>query len=200
MKKFGLYILAASFVVFLGSCVQNNDTIFTGSAAELDAATWNANAVGVTYPIFTRIPPFGRAVTSFAPDSILRRFSGTVMIRVNMVGPQSSKDETVGYKIFGSPLVSPLDSLVIPATVTGQTPAQVSGKVKVLDGLSGIHYASLNGKVTIPAKSSFGFISVSVLNSGSNPDSRFLGIQLDSTGSIKPSPNYNKIGLVIDQR
>jgi hypothetical protein len=67
--------------------------------------------------------------------------------------------------------------------------------------VAGTHYTALNGKLTIPAKSSFGYIDVQVLNAGASAgQAKFLGIQLDSTGSVLPNPNYNKIGLIIDQR
>jgi len=59
----------------------------------------------------------------------------------------------------------------------------------------------LSGKVTIPANSSFGYIDITILNPGPTAgQARFIGIQLDSTGTVLPSPNYNKVGLVIDQR
>ncbi len=54
---------------------------------------------------------------------------------------------------------------------------------------------------TIPANSSFGYIDINIINAGATAgQARFVGIQLDSTGSLMPNPNYNKLGLTIDQR
>jgi len=209
MKKLVSYILVFGFLSFLGSgCIKNPDTLFTGSLAELDAATWNANSVGVTYPIMNRTPAFGRALTTACPDSTLRRFSGTIRIRVNMVGPQSSKEETVGFKIFTSPITTttaPASLLNTSAAGTAcrQEPAIAASTVTVTDAVAGTHYNITSGanKVTIPPNSSFGFIEITILNNGATAgSSRFLGIELDDTGTVKANPNYNKIGLLIDQR
>lgn len=210
MKKFGFYILAISFFGIIGGCLKNEDATFTGTLAELDAATWNANSVGVTYPIMNRIPAFGRAITSACPDSTIRRTAGTIRIRVNMVGPQSEKEETVGVKTFTSPITSTSFPAALTATQTNaisgqscpQTPAAAAATLAVTDAVAGTHYNIVSGnKVTIPAKSSFGYIDVQILNAGATAGSaRFLGIELDETGTIKPNPNYNKVGLLIDQR
>ncbi len=65
----------------------------------------------------------------------------------------------------------------------------------------GTHYTALSGIVTIPADSSFGYINVPILNGGATAgQARFLGLQLNETGSVKPSVNYSQLGLVIDQR
>lgn len=211
MKKLGLYTLIIALIFSFGNCVKNDDAIFTGSLAELDATTWNPNSFGVTYPILNRTPPEGRAVTTACPDSTIRRLSGTIRLRINMVGPQSSKDETVGFKTFSSPLT---DSVSFPGSLTAtqrnaingqscpQSPATVAGLVGVTDAVAGTHYNIPSGnKITIPANSSFGYIDIQILNTGTTKSSaRFLGIELDESGTVKPNPNYNKIGLLIDQR
>jgi len=217
MKKFAIYFLLLSSITFLFSCIKNEDVVFTGSVAELDGATWNANAVNVTYPILTRVPADGRALTSSCPDSTLRRFSRTIRLRVNLVGPQSAKEETVGYKTFSSPI----DSTAFPATLffgasnaCKQIPeinsaplpsspgAPPTPRLFVSNAVAGTHYniTSPAGKVIIPANSSFGYIDIQILNQGSSAQGRFLGIQLDETGSLKPNFNYSQVGLVIDQR
>lgn len=195
MKRYFFYLATA---VFLSSCIKQIDKTYQGkSLVEIDATPLNSTAVGLNYPILTRVVPIGRPIATTV-DSTLRRFAGTVRVRVNMMGAQSDKDETVGYQIANS---SPITSIAFPATITGQTPSASAATLTVSNAVSGTHYAAVSGKVTIPAKSSFGFIDIQVLNAGvSAGQARYLGIRLDSTGSLMPSPNYLQLGLVIDQR
>lgn len=183
-------------MMLLTSCIKQIDKAFTGkTVVEIDAAPLNSNFTGVTYPIITRIPPAGIPLRT--ADSTLRRLSGTVMVRVNLVGPQVAQEQTIGYKIFNSPIAS----ISFPATATGQTPTAAAGTLSVVDALAGTHFTALSGKCIIPANSSFGFIEIPVRNAGATAaQGRFIGIQLDSTGSLMPNPNYARIGMVIDQR
>lgn len=202
MKRILLYI---SLPLILGSCIKQIDKRYTGnSVVEFDATTLNSVAAGVSYPILTRIPFGGRPIVA-AADSTLRRWSGTVRIRINLVGPQSDEDQTVGYKVFGG---SPVATIAYGATLTaaqapptGQTPSQPAATLTVTDAIAGTHYTALSGMVTIPANSSYGYIDVAVRNNGAAAgQAKFLGLQLDSSGTLKPNPNYNKIGITIDQR
>jgi hypothetical protein len=102
----------------------------------------------------------------------------------------------VGYKI----ITSPITTIAFPATITGQTPTRAAATLPVTDAVAGTHYTALSGKVTIPANSSFGFISIDILEAAATTTAKFIGIELDETGTIKPSVNYSKLGLVIDQR
>ncbi|HEX2533596.1 MAG TPA: hypothetical protein VHK69_07665 [Chitinophagaceae bacterium] len=196
MKK-GFFAILTGILgaVLLSGCIKNEEEIFSGKLAEFDATSWNANSAGLTYPIMTRIPRLNNA--SGTSDSTLRRTAGTIRIRVNLIGAQSAKEETVGYKIFSTP-----DTAVsVPATISGQTPAAAAARLPLLDAVAGVHYAQLSGKVTIPANSSFGFIDIPVLNTGTAAEeARFIGLQLDSTGTILPAVNYGRLGLAIDQR
>lgn len=194
MKKNFLYLTIAAFT--FSSCIKQMDKTFQGkTVVEIDATPLNSNAVGVNFPILTRVVPEGRPVATV--DSTIRRFAGTVRVRVNLVGPQSDKDETVGYKVVGSPVAS----VAFPVTATGQTPSAPAATLTISDAIAGTHYTALPGKVTIPAKSSFGYINVQVLNAGSAAgQARYIGIKLDSTGSLMPSVNYLQLGLAIDQR
>lgn len=195
MKKH-ISFLIVGISLFFSSCIKQYDKTYTGApVAEFDAAVLNSKATGVNYPIITRKAPFGYPLGT--ADSTIRRISGTFRLRVNLVGPQSDKEETVGYKIFNSPITT----ISFPATATGQTPSQAAGTLTVTDAIPGVHYTALSGKVSIPAKSSFGYIDVPLLNNGSSAgQGRFIGIRLDSTGTILPNPNYNSIGFVVDQR
>src|SRR5687767_2110966 len=105
MKQIKLYSFLFIVVAALGGCIENEDIVFRGRFAEIDAASWNANAAGVTYPIITRRVPENRALST-SVDPALNRFTGTTRIRVNLVGPQSDKDETVGYTVFTSPITT----------------------------------------------------------------------------------------------
>ncbi|MDQ6608645.1 MAG: DUF4843 domain-containing protein, partial [Bacteroidota bacterium] len=146
--------------------------LYTGATVELDAATWNANSVGVTYPILTRQPAAGRASSSsFASDSTITRRSGTVQLRVNLVGGLRATDTEVTYTV-------------------DQTASTA---------VAGTHYTTLPGKVTIPANSSFGFINVPILNPGATSGSVDLVIKLTGGTNVTVSPNYNTVGLRITQ-
>lgn len=202
MKK--LFILA-SVPFVLASCIKQLDKTFTGQpVVEIDATPLNSVASGVNYPILTRIPPEAKPVVN-TRDSSLRRYNGTVKIRVNLVGPQMPSDQTVGYKVFTT---SPVATIAYTATLTaaqappaGQTPSAAAATLNVQPAVAGTHFETLSGMVTIPANSSFGYIDVVIKNNGATAgQARFLGIQLDSTGTLKPNPNYNRIGLTIDQR
>jgi hypothetical protein len=172
MKNFRIYFLLLAVVTFLGGCIKNEEVVYTGNAVELDAATWNANSVGVSYPILTRKPAFGRAVSSSnASDSIMTRRSGTIQLRVNLVGPQRSTPVTVNYEV-----------------VTSATTA-----------VAGTHYTTLPGTVTIPANSSFGYIDVQLLNPGATSGTKDLVIRLTGGTDVMISPNYNTVGLRISQ-
>ncbi len=194
MKKIlSLTIIAAT--LFLSSCIKNEPVLLKDIKAEFDATAYNSNAAGLTYPIIGRIPGYGRVANT--TDSTLRRLSQTVRIRVNLVGAQSSKPETVGYELF----TSPITTFAMPATIAGQTPSAAAGALAVTDAVPGTHHATLSGTLTIPANSSFGFLDLVVINPSATAGSgRFVGLRLNDKGSIKASVNYSQLGLVIDQR
>ena len=167
--KIFLFILLAS--ASLISCVKNEEPIYTDTLIEFDATTWNANAVGVNYPILTRVPPFARAVNTTL-DPTLTKNSGTIKIRVNLVGPQRSTATEVTYQIL-----------------TSATTA-----------VAGTHYTALPGKVTIPANSSFGDIDLQLLNTASAPPASVdLVLELTGGTNVKVNPNYSRVGLRIAQ-
>jgi hypothetical protein len=87
------------------------------------------------------------------------------------------------------------------ATFAAQLPASLAGTLAISNAVSGVNFTPLTGKVIIPANSSFGNIEIQLLNPGAfAAQGRFIGIQLDSTGTVLPSLNYRTIGLIIDQR
>jgi len=222
MKKTLIYI-SVLLVFGSGACIKNELKTWNGVLAEVDLAAWNANAAGLTYPLITRVPAANRALTAGCPDSTLRRYSGTIQVRINLVGAQSGKDETIGYKLFDSPVATTTFPATLGFTCTVPPPASSCRQLPMVDAapttnntgsctpnntplpvsnaVAGTHYSALSGQVTIPKGTSFGYITIQVLNPGvSVREARFIGIRLDSTGTVRPSPNYDRVGLLIDQR
>ena len=195
MKKIIPFIIITVTSIVLSSCIKNNPVILNSRHAEFDATALNSNAAGLTYPIIGRIPGYGRVSNTL--DSTLRRYQKTVRLRVNLVGPQSSQSETVGYEIF----TSPVTTFSMPATISGQTPSATGAVLTVTDAVAATHFTALSGTLTIPANSSFGYLDLPILNPGPTAASgRFIGLRLNDIGSIKASFNYRELGLVIDQR
>ena len=159
-----------SLVVDLNSTGIESYRSAMGSNVEFDAATYNANAAGLTYPFMTRVPVYG-AVSSTANSPALTRLSGDVKLRVNLVGAQRSSETKVTYQV-----------------VTAESTAA-----------AGTHFTTLSGTTTIPANSSFGFITVSVLNPGATTGTKDLVLQLTNNESVTANVNYAKVGLRIAQ-
>jgi hypothetical protein len=197
MKK-NIYMLAGLMsILALSSCIKQIDKTFQGqTVVEIDPTVLNSANATAGYPVLTRIPAEGIPLRT--ADSTLRRLNGIVRVRVNLVGPQSDQAQTIGYKVLTA---SPITSVSFPATATGQTPSAAAATLAVTNAVAGTHYTSLSGSCMIAPKSSYGYIEIPIINGGATAgQARFLGIQLDSSGTLKPNPNYNKIGLAIDQR
>lgn len=182
MKKYKLNILFLSLIVFLFSaCIENNEITFQDTVVEFDAATYNSKASGQVYPLLTRVPGYGRATrtsnvaaTTLSPaapaDPALTRASGLVKFRVNLVGAQRSTDVVMNYK-------------VLPESTA----------------ISGTHYTTPL-TVTIPANTSFGEVSVQVINPGvASTTAVRLILQLEETNGVRVSENFKTIGLSIAQ-
>src|SRR5687767_11180062 len=159
-------ILAA---IVLNGCIKNDPVIYEDTKIEFDAAIWNANGAGLTYPILTRVPAQNIATGTGQPT--ITRTSGSVQLRVNLVGAQHAS----------------------PITFTCQVVAGESTAV------AGTHYAAPSGTGTIPANSSFGFITIDILNPGAASGSKVLVLQLTDNAEVKVSLNYAKVGLSIAQ-
>jgi Domain of unknown function (DUF4843) len=167
MKKTFLSILTLLMLV-LSSCIKNNPPITEEFIVEIDAASWNANSLGVNYPIMTSVPNPGVAGGSAS----LTRSTGTFNLRVNLIGAQKPTATTFNYQV-----------------VTSESTA-----------IAGTHFATLSGTGTIPANSSFGTITVPVLNPGvSSTTPVILVLELVSNNDAKASINYGKIGFRISQ-
>jgi hypothetical protein len=219
------FLLFATLVISITSCIKQIEKQFNGNVvAEVDVAVLNTNASGVTYPIIARHPrpgiPLNTANSTTAcqipqADSTLRRIGREIQLRINLVGPQSTADRTVGYRVIQLP--SSITTFAFPTTVAAvttaascsnpnvvfaaQTPTAAAGTLTLSDAIAGTHYTPLSGIVTIPANSSFGTLRIPLIaGTAAAGTARYIGIQLDSTGSVLPSLNYRTVGLVIDQR
>jgi hypothetical protein len=172
MKKILLIINAFLILGFFSSCIKNDEKVFTGdTVVEFDATVLNTPATGKAYPLLTRVPGYGRPVfTSTPPDPGITRTSGTIKFRVNLVGPQSAKDQVINYR-------------VVDAESTA---------------VAGTHYTT-GTSFSIPANSSFGEISINVLNPGVTGTAKTLVIELLGNNEVKPSANYKFLGLSIAQ-
>jgi len=142
-----------------------------------------------------RVPIYGAATPT--SSFTVHRSSGTVRLRVNLVGPTTKSDRTVGFKLFDVPFAT----VAFPATPAGQTPARAAATLTTAVAVPGTHYTALGNTVTIPADSSWGYINLAILDAGATAgQARTIGIALDSTGSVKASPNYRNFAIAIDQR
>lgn len=169
MKKILSSVIFLMLVALTG-CVKNELTTYTAAPkVEWDASTWNANAAGLTYPFLVKVPVPGIVTPTAQPN--LTRTTGDVSLRVNLVGAQSSSVTTFDY-------------VVVAAESTA-----VSGK----------HFTAITGKGTIPANSSFGTVTISILNPGATTGSVDLVLQLVDNSGIGASVNYSKVGLRIAQ-
>jgi hypothetical protein len=170
MRILSLFALAATML--FTSCIKQDSKVYSGGTkVEFDATVLNAPAVGKTFPLLTRVPAYGIAVSTANP-TITRTSPGVIRFRVNLVGPQASTDRTVNYRV-----------------VAAETTA-----------ISGTHYTT-GSSFVIPANSSFGEVAVTILNSGvasTTPVTLVLELVGDGAG-ITASTNYRFLGMSIAQ-
>jgi hypothetical protein len=176
MKKLSNIFFVVAVALAITSCIENEPVVFTNSKAEFDAAVWNTPAAGETFPILTRIPGFGRAVSTNAtapstPDPLINRTVGTVSYRVNLVGPPAVTDQSLAVSV-------------------------VSEKSTAIEGT---HYARPT-EVMINAGENFGTLSLQVINPGvASATPVVLVLQIDGNSTVEPSENYKRIGMSIAQ-
>lgn len=189
MKK--IYILLIAFATVLTSCIKNDEIVVTSSVLEFDAASYNGKALSKNYPVLNRVPGYGRQVftaTSIGglpADPTITRASGTITFRVNLVGPHSSTPTEVKYRV-----------------VPGETYAgSIAGLATVADAeaaVQGTDYTT-SGTLTIPANSSFGLLTINIVNPGVALAKEKLIVLELSSGTVNPNPNYFRIGVVINK-
>ena len=178
MKRIFFNMMLLAGLLSLTSCIKQIDKTFTGAAVvEFDATVVNSVTSPYTYHVATRTPPFGIPTTTANSTAITRTLTTPVKLRVNLVGAQLAKEEVLEYKVL-----------------TDVTPSSPN-----LLAVQGAHF-NTGTKVTIPANSSFGEITIDVLNTGTSSTSpREVHLELVGNASIKPSENYKKVGIRIAQ-
>jgi|JI8StandDraft_2_1071088.scaffolds.fasta_scaffold15564_2 hypothetical protein len=168
MKKL-LILISTGITLLMSSCIKNDLATFTAAQIEWDAASWNANSTGLTYPMMTRVPIYGFATGTSAP--LINRTTGTIRLRVNVVGAQAATDRAFTFKFNQAEST----------------------------GAPGTHFQAVTGTGTIPANSSFGFVDFVVLNPGAGTGTATAVLELTENAVFKPATNYAKIGLSIAQ-
>lgn len=183
MKKILLYSLMLPLLLSVG-CIKNEHKIYTGpDVVEFDATVLNSPALGVTFPLMTRVPAYGVAASTAHPA--ITRASGLIKFRVNLVGRQSATSQTMTYKIVTADFSSTLD---IPSGTGARLPA-----------VSGTHFTA-TGTFTIPANSNFGEVEINVVNPGSaSSTARYLVIELEGNGTFGTSAQFKRLGIQISQ-
>ena len=168
MKKL-LILISTGITLLMSSCIKNDLATFTAAQIEWDAASWNANSTGLTYPMMTRVPIYGFATGTSAP--LINRTTGTIRLRVNVVGAQAATARAFTFKFNQAEST----------------------------GAPGTHFQAVTGTGTIPANSSFGFVDFVVLNPGAGTGTATAVLELTENAVFKPATNYAKIGLSIAQ-
>jgi hypothetical protein len=170
MKKLALstFIFIATLFTMVG-CIKQNDLTFKGLQVEFDAASWNARGAGVTWPVLSRVPPYGMPVA--AADPLITRASGTIRFRVNLIGAQQATAQTINYS-------------VVAASTTA-----VSGTHFTIPGTLTIPANSSFGEAVINVLNP-GVSRTTPVN---------LVLEVTGNSTIKAATELNKIGLVISQ-
>jgi len=184
MKKYSYLAYIGLIALMFSSCIKEDVKVFTGdTVVEFDATVYNAVTAGFTYPILTRFAGYGRPVVTSTStnypvaDPTITRSIGTVKLRVNLVGAQHSTDEVISYRI---------NTEAVPVSPNAAA-------------VSGTHFTTTN-TFTIPANSSFGEITITILNPGvSSTTPREVHLELLGNSNIKPSENYKKVAIRISQ-
>ena len=170
MKKLVLstFILIATLFTMVG-CIKQNTLTMKELQVEFDAASWNARGAGVTWPVLSRVPPYGMPVA--AADPLITRASGTIRFRVNLIGAQQSTAQTINYSVVAASTTAVSGThFTIPGTIT--IPANSSFGEAVVNILNP------------------GVSSATPVN---------LVLEVTGNSLIKPATEINKIGLVISQ-
>jgi len=177
--KIRLSIAVLFTIILFSSCIKEETKQFNGNTViEFDAAVLNTATTPYTYFVTTRVPVYGLTVsTANSPTLITRSLATPVKLRVNLVGAQFSTDQVINYQVI-------------------TTPIPVSPNMRAV---SGTHYTT-SGTFTIPANSSFGEVTITIVNPGvSSTNPREVHIELVGNTDIKPSENYKRVGIRISQ-
>lgn len=182
MKKYNIIYSILFMVLTLTSCIKNDEILLKDNLIEFDASTYNANALTKLYPVVRQVPPYGFAILAASP--LISRMSGTIQFRVNVLGPQTTADRNITYK-------------VIPGETFTQT---ISGVSRVaVAATRGTNYTT-SGTLTIPANSSFGLLSVTITDPGvALVNDLLIVLELEGNAELKPSDADKQIGIWINR-
>lgn len=184
MRKI-LFALLAFLSLSATSCIENEEMVPTKEFIEIDAATYNTNALSKDYPVINRKPEPGRQVFTattkgWPADPGIFRTSGTISLRVNLVGKQSDVAQEFTY-------------VVVP------NETYTSGTIVADPAVKGTHF-NTSGKFTIPANSSFGFIELEILNPGTALASeKLIVLEIQGNDKLSPNPNDKRVGIMINK-
>lgn len=182
MKKNILIYVIFFLILAFTSCIKNEEILLKENLVEFDAATYNANGLGKNYPVVNRVPPYGFSIitTGSSASPLISRTSGSISFRVNVVGPQAATDRVITYKI-----------------IPGET--FTSGTTTLSPAIRDTHYTT-SGTVTIPAMSSFGILTVNIVNPGTAlPNDLLIVLELEGNSELKPSNADKQIGIWINR-
>jgi hypothetical protein len=170
MKRLQSFIIGIIAIALLDGCIKNELTVFTAGVVEFDAASWNANGAGLTYPILTRIPGYGRVANT--SDALLSRTNtGIKKFRINLVGQQQPTDIDV-FVVLGAGTTAQVDK-----HFKIKTPVRIPAKSS---------FGELEVEILNPGTASSTPVDLNLtLSGGSN--------------NLKISENYKTIGLRISQ-
>ena len=200
MKKVFLYIAIA---VGISACIKEDVKTFQGSTVlEFDATVLNPVTAPLTFPVLVQIPRNAVPVValnstcsnSASVEPFLKRTSGMIKLRVNVVGPTQPTARDID--VITIPIAAQLPSISFrqpsPCSIVTLTTA---------DAVAGTHYSLVSNTITVPADSSFGYLQINILDAGATAgQTRVAGFELKETNTAKPSANYKKIAISIDQR
>lgn len=175
MRKIISYLLLAP--VLLASCTKEIQGDYSAKTfVEFDANIFNAPVSPYSYTVVTRNVPFGYASATSYP--LITRSSGTIKLRVNLVGRElSGKEQVITYKVI--------------TTVTPTSPNALA--------VSGTHFTT-TGTVTIPGNSLFGELTINVINPGtSSTTPREVHLELEGNENVGVTGTSNKVAVRISQ-
>jgi len=190
-------------IIIFSSCVKQIDKAYRASPIiEFDATALNSVTAPFTHPLLIQIPQNGIPVTTLTSncsnaamvEPFLKRTSGAITLRVNLVGPTEKTDREIEVTTFS--VASQIPSL------TFRQPSPCSNvTLTTTDAVAGTHFSLASNKITVLADSSFGYLTITILNAGATANqARVIGFELTQTSSLDPSENYKKIAIAIDQR
>lgn len=163
--------------LFFTSCTKEYKVDYTAKTyVEFDANIFNAPIAPYTYTVATRNVPYGYASATTYP--LITRASGTIKLRVNLVGAAvSGKEQTINYTVLTTPVPVSPNALAV----------------------SGTHFTT-SGTVTIPPNSLFGELTLNIVNPGvSSATLREVHLQLEPTADIAVTGTSNKVAVRISQ-